>query len=242
MFKSKKIPDKTVIKSTPLVATGNFVDVYSDLDDFEAEELVRLTEQTYQQINNIFKFQYDHSRLGDRIQIYCSDAVKVSHVHGGYLQAREPLGRIFLNPRSAFGSVQGVNSTYVHELVHLFTWNFYSHTLREGLADFVASSLHRGSAIGPVPVDFVLPKDDFRRYFKYWATTKTPPRKLKKDIDFRRGYYFSSRLFVTYLIEKYGLDAFMKLYASLEPEKEIFFLYGQSRQALVAKCMASISE
>lgn len=241
MFKSKKIPDKTVIKRTPLVATGRFVDVYSDLDDFEASELVRLTEQAYEKIKRAFKFQYDHPRLGDRIQIYCSDAVKVSHVHGGYLQTKEPLGRIFLNSRSAFGAVQGVNSTYIHELAHLFTWNFCSHTLREGLADFVASSLHHGSAIGPVPVDFVLPKDEFRRYSKYWTTTKTPPRKLKTDIDFRRGYYFSSRLFVTYLIEQSSLDAFMKLYASPEPEEEILSIYGQSRQALVAGYMASIS-
>ncbi|MFM7487251.1 MAG: hypothetical protein ACKO13_10075, partial [Cytophagales bacterium] len=209
VFKSKKIPDKAVIKRTPLVATGKIVDVYSDLDDFEAEKLVRFTEQAYQKINKTFKFQYNHQLLGDRIQIYCSDAVKVSHVHGGYLQAKEPLGRIFLNPRSAFGSVQGVNSTYIHELTHLFTWNFCSHTLREGLADFVASSLYQGSAIGPVPADFALPNEEFARYSKYWATTKTPPKKLKTDIDFRRGYYFSSRVFVAHLIQTYGLNAFM---------------------------------
>ena len=241
MFKSKKIPDKTIIKRASLVATGKFVDVYSDLDEFEAGELVRLTEQAYEKIKRTFKFQYDHPRLGDRIQIYCSDAVKVSHVHGGYLQAKEPLGRIFLNPRSALGSVHGVNSTYIHELAHLFTWNFCSHTLREGLADYVASSLHQGSSIGPVPADFALPNEEFVRYTKYWATTKTPPRKLKTNIDFRRGYYFSSRLFVTYLIEKYGLDAFMQLYASPQPEVEISSLYGHSRQTLVARCMASIS-
>jgi hypothetical protein len=241
MLKSKKIPDKTIIKRTRLVATGKFVDIYSDLDDFEADELVLLTEQAYQQIKKKFKFHYNHQLLGDRIQIYCSAAVKVSHVHGGYLQTKEPLGRIFLNPRSALGSVQGVNSTYIHELAHLFTWNFYSHTLREGLADFVASSLHQGSSIGPVPADFALPNEEFARYTNYWATTKTPPRKLKTDIDFRRGYYFSSRLFVTYLIEKHGLEAFMQLYASPEPEVEIVSLYGQSRQTLVAGCMASIS-
>lgn len=240
MIKRKKISDKAVIKRTPLVAAGTFVDVYSDLDDFDAEGLVRLTELAYQKINKTFKFQYDHQLLGDRIQIYCSDAVKVSHVHGGYLQASEPLGRIFLNPRSAFGSVQGTNSTYIHELAHLFTWNFCSHTLREGLADFVASSFHQGSAIGPVPADFVLPNDEFARYSKYWATTKTPPRKLKTDIDFRRGYYFSSRVFVTYLIEKYGLNAFMNLYASPEPEVEISSLYGHSRQTLVARSLAFI--
>ena len=240
MFKYKKIPDKTVIKHTPLVAAGKFVDVYSDLNDFADDDLVRLTEKAYQQINTTFKFEFDHRLLGDRIQIYCSDAVKVSHVHGGYLQAKKPLGRIFLNSRSAFGAVQGENSTYIHELAHLFTWSFCSHTLREGLADFVATSLHQGSAIGPVPANFALSNEEFARYSKYLATTKTPPRKLKIDIDFRRGYYFSSRLFVTYLIEKYGLDTFMKLYASSQPELEISTLYGQSRKTLVAGCMASI--
>jgi hypothetical protein len=91
-----------------------------------------------------------------------------------------------------------------------------------------------------VPANFALSNEEFARYSKYLATTKTPPRKLKIDIDFRRGYYFSSRLFVTYLIEKYGLDTFMKLYASSQPELEISTLYGQSRKTLVAGCMASI--
>jgi hypothetical protein len=241
VLKSKKIPDKTVIKRTPLMATGKLVDVYSNIDNFEANELVCLTEQAYREIKKKFKFQYDHPLLGDKIQVYCSDAVKVSHVHGGYLQAKEPLGRIFLNPRSAVGAVQGVNSTYIHELAHLFTWNFHSHTLREGLADFVASSLNQGSAIGPVPADFILPSEALARYSKYWATTKTPPRKLKTDIDFRRGYYFSSRLFVMYLIKKYGIGKFMKLYVSSQPEAEIESLYGCSHQTLVTECTASIS-
>jgi hypothetical protein len=239
MFKNKKIPDKTIIKGTPLAATGKLVDVYSDLDNFESAELVRLTEQAYEQIKKTFIFQYDHQQLGDRIKIYCADAINVSHVHGGYLQAKDLLGHIYLNPRSAYGAIQGMNATYVHELTHLFTWNFYSHTLREGLADFVASSLHHGSAIGPVPVDFDLSNESFTHYSKYWATTKTPPRELRTDIDFRRGYYFSSRLFVKYLIEKYGLDAFMQLYDSPEPELGIETLYGQSRQALVAGFIAS---
>lgn len=239
MFKNRKIPDKIIVKRTPLAATGKFVDVYSDLDNFEPAELVRLTEQAYGEIKNVFLFQYDHQHLGGRIQIYCSDAIKVSHVHGGYLQAKDPLGHIYLNPRAAYGAVQGINATYVHELTHLFTWNFYSHTLREGLADFVASSLYEGSAIGPVPVDFDFSTESFTRYSKYLATTKTPPRKLKTDIDFRRGYYFSSRLFVKHLIEKYGLGAFMQLYASPEPELGIETLYGQSRQTLVAGFIAS---
>ncbi len=239
MFKIRKIPDKIIVKRTPLAATGRFVDVYSDLENFASAELVRLTEQAYEKIKKTFIFKYDHQQLGDKIKIYCADAINVSHVYGGYLQAKDPLGYIFLNPRSAYGAIQGMNATYVHELTHLFTWNFYSHTLREGLADFVASSLHQGAAIGPVPSDFALPNSSFARYSKYWATTKTPPRKLKTDIDFRRGYYFSCRLFVKYLIEKYGIAAFMQLYASPEPELGIETLYCQSRQTLVAGFMAS---
>jgi hypothetical protein len=239
VFAIKRLSDKAILKRTTLAATGKIVDIYTDMVDFESHQLATLADQAYAHIGQQFGFQYDHHVLGARIQIHCSDAVKVSHVHGGYNQAKEPLGKVFLNNRAAHGAVQGVNATYIHEMVHLFTWHFCSHTLREGLADYAALALHSGAAVGPVPLDFALSTEAMCYFSKYWATTKKPPRKLKTDIDFRRGYYFSSRIFVTYLIEHFGLDLFMKLYASSEPETTIEQLYQQSRQSLVAQAIAS---
>lgn len=239
MFAIKRLSDKAITKRTALAASGKVVDIYTDMADLESDQLAHLADQAYRQIEQNFGFQYDHHMLGARIQIHCSDAVKVSHVHGGYNQAKEPLGKVFLNARAALGAVQGVNATYIHEMVHLFTWNFCSHTLREGLADYVALALHKGAGVGPVPADFVLSAEETQKFSKYWATTKKPPRKLKTDIDFRRGYYFSARVFVTYLITNFGLGLFMKLYASSEPEAAIEQLYQQSRQDLIKQAIAS---
>jgi hypothetical protein len=239
MLTKRRTPDKYVVKRTSLASTGEIVDVFSDINNFNADKLTQLADQAYKNIRQIFGFNYDHYLLGERINIYCSEAVMVSHVHGGYLQPQDPVGAIFLNARAAQGAIHGSNATYIHEMTHLFTWNFYSHTLREGLADYVASRLHLESAIGPVPVGFDLQKSELIRFSRYWATTKKPPRQLKSDMTFRRGYYYSSRLFVAYLIEKFGFDSFISLYGASDPETEIKRRFAESRAELVTSFIDS---
>jgi hypothetical protein len=34
-------------------------------------------------------------------------------------------------------------------MAHLLTWRFQSHTLREGLADYLALQVHPGAGVGP---------------------------------------------------------------------------------------------
>jgi hypothetical protein len=226
-------PDRAIIRRTSLEARGTFVDVYIDGDDYDAGELARLADSAYVSINRTFGFEYDHRTLGERIRLYCSDDVKVSHVRGGYRHLKRPLGEVLLNRRAAIGATRGLNATYIHELVHLFAWQFGSHTLREGLADHVACILAPGSAIGAVPVDLVLNADQISRYTPYLATAKNPPRRLRTDIDFRRGYYYTSRRFATHLIDRSGLDTFMSLYVSDDLERDIPRLYGSDRRAVL---------
>jgi len=240
VISKRRIPDKSIIKWTPLVARGQWVDIYTDIDSYEADKLAHMADCSYQHIQKKFSLKYNHDLLGERIKIYCSNAVKVSHVYGGYLQPEQPLGKIFLNLRSALGAIQGNNATYIHEMAHLFAWNFHSHSLREGLADYIASKLHNSSvSIGPVPADFILAEGDLKRYSRYWATVKNPPRKLKTDIEFRRAYYFSCRLFVTYLIQSFGFGKFMSLYDSPQPEIDLEHIYKKKRCELVAQFIAT---
>lgn len=75
--------------------------------------------------------------------------VRVSHVWQGYAHQADPRAVIFLNPRAYHGARTGSNATLAHELTHLFTWRYGSHSLREGLADFVARAVMPGAAVGP---------------------------------------------------------------------------------------------
>jgi len=58
-------------------------------------------------------------------------------------------------------------------------------------------------------------------------------RWLGSDLQHRRAYDLASYRFVKYLVEKAGLETFMKLYDSMDPEAEIARLYGASRDQLV---------
>ena len=53
------------------------------------------------------------------------------------------------------------------------------------------------------------------------------------DAQFRRAYYFASYRFVNYLVEAKGMDTFMKLYASENPETALKSLYGITREEAV---------
>ena len=51
----------------------------------------------------------------------------------------------------------------------------------------------------------------------------------------RRAYYFASYRLVRYLIEQQGMDVFMKLYESENPESSLATLYGASREELIRR-------
>lgn len=101
-----------------------------------------------------------------------------------------------------------------HEVVHLVTENFWSHSLREGLADFVQFYLRPGqkASMKMTVLDFhshareVLKKES--RVFKFVGGEGYHYDSIQERIDF----YQLSRSFVTYLIHQYGGAKFLKLY------------------------------
>ena len=123
--------------------------------------------------------------------------------------------------------------TYIHEMAHLFTWRFHSHTLREGLADYLALKIRPGAGVGPNPDGYDSAARIPAEMVEFLGTTRPPPSWVTSDARRRRAYYYASYRLVKYLIEQGGMDQFMQLYDSDHPERDIARLYGASREKLV---------
>lgn len=184
-------------------------------------------------LEKVTGLKLDTATLGPKVRVYVSDGVRISHVWKGYQHPSDPRAIIFLNPRVYLGAMSGENATYIHELTHLFTWRFNSHTLREGIADYVALAILSGAAVGSNPGRGESPPDIPAEILQYLGTTKPPPGWLSTDLVRRRAYYFASRRFVSHLVETKGMETFMKLYASENPEIAIKSLYGISREEAI---------
>jgi hypothetical protein len=228
----RSVGDGQIIEEATLVASGERVEVFQHGVPVDPAFL-QLAEQAYSRLDALTGRQFDTVTLGPKIRIYVSSAVTISHVWRGYDHPREPRGLVFLNPRVYQAALRGTNATYVHEMAHLLTWRFQSHTLREGLADYLALQVHPGAGVGPnvdgydwsspIPSDVV----------EYLGTTRPSPPWLVSDASRRRAYYFASYRFVKLLIDKGGMSVFLKLYEADNPEVECAKLYGASREALV---------
>jgi len=93
-------------------------------------------------------------------------------------------------------------------LTHLFTWKYRSHTLREGIADYVALTILPGAAVGPnegearnlsrIPLEVL----------ECLGTIKPIPGWVTTDPLRRSAYYFASYRFAKYLVEEGKLRYF----------------------------------
>ena len=79
----------------------------------------------------------------------------------------DPQAVIFLNARAYSGFKSKANATLAHEMTHLFTWRYSSHSLREGIADYVARAVMPNTAVGPNEANAVPTSVDWAS--KYWA-------------------------------------------------------------------------
>ena len=194
---------------------------------------LELAERAGRRLEALLGRPYDGANLGPRIRIYVSDFPGPSHVWRGYGHRLDPRGIVFINQRAYAGAMRGNNATYAHELAHLYTWRYASHTLREGVADYLALQIHPGAVVGPHDGE----RDTTRiepRILEYLGTTRPPPREVIDDQRFRRMYYLASYRFVKSLIARAGMETFLKLYDSPDPEAEFPKLYGATRAELLA--------
>jgi len=224
----RSLSDEQIVAQGQLVASGTNVEIYQHGAVIDPSFL-RVMESAHEKVGKVTGLRLDTATLGPRVRVYVSDAIGVSHVWKGYQHQSDPRAIIFLNPRVYQGALSGKNATHVHELTHLFTWRYHSHTLREGIADYIALTIFPGAAVGPNP------GGDSRRtnipleVVELLGTTKPPPEWVSTDPSRRSAYYFASYRLVKYLIEKKGLETFWKLYTSENPETDIKRLYGSEK-------------
>lgn len=225
----RAMSDEHIVAQARRVASGAHADLYQHGVDVDPA-FATMLDSAYRQVERVTGVKFDTATLGSRVHAYVSEAVTASHVWRGYRHPSDPRPLIFLGPRVYRGAMRGADATYVHELTHLFTWRHHSHTLREGLADYVALVVLPGAAVGPNPAGDEWPPEIFPEILEYLGTTRTPPGWAETDLVRRRAYYFASRRFVSYLVELKGMEMFMRLYASETPETTIRSLYGISRE------------
>lgn len=224
--------DEQIVREAQLVATGARVEVFQHGVAVDPA-LVDVAERALARMEDLLGRKLDEPTLGPKIRVYVSARTTISHVWRGYAHPTDPKAMLFLNPVVARLAVRGTNATYAHELAHLLTWRFYSHTLREGLADYLALQLHPGAGVGPNADGYAAPPAVSPDIIGYLGTTRAPPEALISDAQFRRAYYFASYRFVRHLIERRGMATFLKLYEATDPGIEISHLYGASLDELV---------
>ena len=223
--------DERIAEEAQLIASSARVDLYTHGVVVDPE-LVELAERALVQMEGLLGRPLDGATLGPRVRIYVAAAINVSHVWRGYAHPSDPRAVVFLNPIVARRALSGANATYAHELAHLLAWRYRSHTLREGLADWLALQVHPGAGVGPNFAGYDPPPDVPSEVMQYLGTTRPPPSAVRDDIRFRRGYYYASYRFVRFLIERAGMAAFLELYDAENPEGEFVRLYGAGREAL----------
>ena len=229
-----EVPDEQIVRDAKLIASGTRVEVYQHGVVVDPA-LVNVAERAVAQMEGLLGRKLDERTFGPTIRVYVSATTTISHVWRRYQHATDPKPLVFLNPVVARLAVAGTNATYAHELAHLLTWRFYSHTLREGLADYLALQLHPDAGVGPNVEGYTSPPPVSADVVGYLGTTRAPPEALASDAQFRRGYYYASYRFVRYLIERAGLPTFLELYDAEEPNVEVSRLYGASLEELVAE-------
>jgi hypothetical protein len=227
------VSDGQIVAEATLVASGSRIDLYQHGLRTDAR-LVAVAEQALSRMEALLGRKLDETVLGPRVRIYVAATTAISHVWRAYDHPRDPQAIVFLNPKVVQPALSGANATYAHELAHLLTWRYRSHTLREGIADYLALELHPGAHVGPNFGGKVAPPEVSSEVEAYLGTTTPPPGAVMSDIGFRRAYYYASYRFVRYLIERAGMRVFLELYDAEDPESRYQPLYGASRSELVA--------
>ena len=193
------------------------------LDAAAARRFVALVSDGVVAIEALTGRTIDRAHYGDdRIHVFVSRAVTVSHVYGGYDHQRHARPYLYLNTMK----VRRGEAPYLHEATHIVARRFGSHSLREGMASYVESVLSaRGVgyhsrlwgvrdlagadslarvALGRAVADSVLP----------WIgrAGHAPQRVTSPEaMDSRGAYYVLAQSFAAFVASRAGMATLVRL-------------------------------
>ncbi len=230
--------DSVIVAEARLVVSAGRVDLYADQVAVDPE-LAALADRAVAEMERIAGRRWDVETLGARITLVVSSRVTVSHVWRGYEHPADPRPILFLNPRVARLSLDGRNATYAHELAHLLTWRFHSHSLREGVADYLALAVHPGAGVGPNPDGYGADAPSRPpEIIAVLGTTAPAPATVSSDERLRRDYYHASYLVARCLIARGGIARFWEVYDAPDPAAAMQRVYAASRETLVSQALS----
>jgi hypothetical protein len=234
----RPVSDDQLVAQGQLIANSAHFEIYQHRVSLDPSFL-RVMESAYEEVQRVTGLELDTATYRPKVRIYVSDSIAVSHVWKAYQHPKDPKAIIFLNLRAYHGAMGGKNATHVHELTHLFTWRYNSHTLREGIADYVALRIFPGAAVGPNPGGDSARPEISSEILELLGTTKPPPEWVSTDALRRAAYYSASYRLVKFLIEAKDLETFWRLYQSENPEADIKALFGLERSDAVEAALAA---
>lgn len=154
------------------------------------------------------------------------------HVEGGYYHFQSPVLRVHLNE-----SFRNGRAPLAHEITHLILPDYSSLSLREGLASEMQDRFGRNSALYSLGADVhalsagFLPRAP-RRVVEALGRPGIPEVALVADEDGRAFFYILSHSFARYLLDRFGVAAFLRLYESRDLLEEYPRVTGRGLEAL----------
>jgi len=230
---SQEQSEQELIRRAQLVVSGAHIEIYQDGLVVDPQFLA-VTEDAYGKLEELTGRKFDTAVLGPKVRVFVSTQIGISHVWRGYEHPKDPKGIVFLNRRVYAGAMAGTDATFIHEMSHLLTWKFYSHTLREGIANYLAQRIRPGAGSGANPAGYDWSVKVPKAMASYLGTTKEAPQMMTGEPESRGVYYYACYRFVKHLVDAAGMEVFMKLYESRKPEDEFPKLYGATRKELIA--------
>lgn len=198
------------------------------LDPAAARRLATLVSDGVVAIEALTGRTIDRAHYGDdRIHVFVSRAVTVSHVYGGYDHQRHARPYLYLNTLK----VRRDEAPYLHEATHVVARRFGSHSLREGVASYVESVLAaRGVGYHSAlwGVRDTASADSLARAALAGAAAATvlpwigraghAPQGVTSPeaMESRRAYYVLAQSFAGYLAARVGMPTLMRLYEAAD--------------------------
>ena len=192
----------------------------------------------------------EHYRY-DRVQVFVSRRIGVSHVYAGYAHPRFDKPYLFLDA----GKVRDGGAPYLHELAHILAWRFGSHSLREGFATYLAlevSAAGVGSSGGLFGMTDRAAADSLAR-----ALRDTPGGRAAlpwigrggyadasvtstENMQSRAAYYVLGQSFVRFLVERLGMAGFRRVLEAQDTDAA-FAATGRSAEEWRNAWLASLT-